>query len=88
MESLAEGKRGGFQLGIQGKITLGIASVSILTVLVYSIVSYFSVRDLAYGKLDARLASAAQSYAYVVSLPEQDELMAAAMTATCCTIAQ
>ena len=77
MESLAEGKRGGFQLGIQGKITLGIASVSILTVLVYSIVSYFSVRDLAYGKLDARLASAAQSYAYVVSLPEQDELMAA-----------
>ena len=77
MESLAEGKRGRFQLGIQGKITLGIASVSILTVLVYSIVSYFSVRDLAYGKLDARLASAAQSYAYVVSLPEQDELMAA-----------
>ena len=76
MASLAEGKGGRFRLGIQGKITLGIASVSILTVLVYSIVSYFSVRDLAYGKLDARLASAAQSYAYVVSLAEQDELMA------------
>lgn len=77
MESLADGKQGRLQFGIQGKITLGIASVSILTVLVYSIVSYFSVRDLAYAELDGRLASAAQSYAYVVSLAEQDVLMAA-----------
>ena len=77
MASLAESNRGPVRLGIQGKITLGIASVSILTVLVYSIVSYLSVRDLAYGKLDARLASAAQSYAYVVNLSEQDELVAA-----------
>ena len=63
-------------LGIQGKITLGIASVAILIVLVYSIVSYFAARELAYGELDSRLASAAQSYAYVVDLAEQDALVA------------
>ena len=77
METLAGNKPVRFHLGIQGKITLGIASVSILTVLVYSVVSYFSVRGLVYGELDGRLASAAKSYAYVVDLAEQDALTAA-----------
>ena len=65
------------RLGVQGKITLGIASVAVLMVLAFSIVNYFSARDLAYEQLDSRITSAAQSYAYVVSLAEQDELMAA-----------
>ncbi len=75
MATSTESSRAGRHLGIQGKITLGIASVSILTVLVYSVVSYFSARELAYGELDGRLASAAQSYAYVVDLAEQDKLV-------------
>jgi methyl-accepting chemotaxis protein len=75
MATSTESSRAGRHLGIQGKITLGIASVSILTVLVYSVVSYFSARELAYGELDSRLASAAQSYAYVVDLAEQDKLV-------------
>ena len=75
MAASTESSRAGRHLGIQGKITLGIASVSILTVLVYSVVSYFSARELAYGELDGRLASAAQSYAYVVDLAEQDKLV-------------
>ena len=75
MATSTESSGAGRHLGIQGKITLGIASVSILTVLVYSVVSYFSARELAYGELDGRLASAAQSYAYVVDLAEQDKLV-------------
>ena len=75
MATSTESSGAGRHLGIQGKITLGIASVSILTVLVYSVVSYFSARELAYGELDSRLASAAQSYAYVVDLAEQDKLV-------------
>ena len=76
MGTLLGNGQGGSRLGIQGKITLGITSVSVLMVLVYSVFSYLSARDFAYEQLNSRLISATKSYSYVVSLAEQDELMA------------
>lgn len=75
MKTLSGNSQGGSRLGIQGKITLGITSVSVLMVLAYSVFSYLSARDFAYEQLNSRLISATKSYAYVVSLAEQDELM-------------
>ena len=75
MKTLSENIPGRSRLGIQGKITLGITAVSVLMVLVYSTFSYLSARDFAYGQLDNRLISATTSYAYIVNLAEQDELM-------------
>ncbi|MEO8411525.1 MAG: hypothetical protein ABI478_13235, partial [Propionivibrio sp.] len=76
MKTTNGAKHGAARLGVQGKITLGIAAVAALMVLAYSVLNYLAVRDQALGRLDSRLASAAQSYAYVVDLAEQDQLMA------------
>lgn len=67
------------KLSVQSKIFIVIGLIAAVIVTTYSIMSFFSARSLAYSRLDARLAAAANSYTYLIN---QSELMALSESST------